>query len=198
MESARPRPRARPPTEGRTERAIRPPPGPPRRYSSPPPRPRRAAPLDPFRPRKRYRILLLFSTRIPKRTSDAARALLIAEESSDTRRTAGRASPKNSPNVLAKKLPVFLWRRKSSRSAICRGRFSWIHALTVAAGQNGCLFSRRNRFTTLFRTHPSATVHNPTRVKLFKRYGWTRISVLQEAEEVFTTVRSSFLYRPLL
>ena len=50
------------------------------------------------------------------------------------------------------------------------------------------LFSR-NRFRTLFRTHPSATVHNPTRVKVFKKYGWTRVSVLQEAEEVFSTVR---------
>ena len=43
------------------------------------------------------------------------------------------------------------------------------------------------RFPTLFRTHPSATVHNPTRVKVFKRYEWTRISVIQEAEEVFVT-----------
>ena len=43
------------------------------------------------------------------------------------------------------------------------------------------------RFPTLFRTHPSATVHNPTRVRVFKRYEWTRISVIQEAEEVFVT-----------
>ena len=43
------------------------------------------------------------------------------------------------------------------------------------------------RFPTLFRTHPSATVHNPTRVKVFKKFGWERISVIQEAEEVFVT-----------
>ena len=35
------------------------------------------------------------------------------------------------------------------------------------------------RFPTLFRTHPSATVHNPTRVKVFKKYGWSKIAVIQ-------------------
>ncbi len=49
-------------------------------------------------------------------------------------------------------------------------------------------FSFRQRFPTLYRTHPSATVHNPTRVRVMQKYGWTRISVLQAAEEVFTTV----------
>ena len=39
----------------------------------------------------------------------------------------------------------------------------------------------------MFRTHPSATVHNPTRVKVFNRFRWSRISVIQEAEEVFLT-----------
>lgn len=50
------------------------------------------------------------------------------------------------------------------------------------------LFFCRVRFPTLFRTHPSATVHNPTRIRIFKRYGWTRISILQAEEEVFSTV----------
>ena len=46
----------------------------------------------------------------------------------------------------------------------------------------------RARFPTLFRTHPSATVHNPTRVRMFKMFGWSKIAVLQESEEVFSTV----------
>ena len=48
----------------------------------------------------------------------------------------------------------------------------------------------RQRFPTLFRTHPSATVHNPTRIKVFQRYNWSKVSILQEAEEVFSTVRA--------
>ena len=50
----------------------------------------------------------------------------------------------------------------------------------------------RARFPTLFRTHPSATVHNPTRVRLFKKFGWSKIAVLQESEEVFSTVSIEF------
>ncbi len=49
-------------------------------------------------------------------------------------------------------------------------------------------YSFRLRFPTLFRTHPSATVHNPTRVRVFKKFKWSKISILQEAEEVFSTV----------
>jgi len=59
--------------------------------------------------------------------------------------------------------------------------------VTVCYGASSPALSNRERFPTLFRTHPSATVHNPTRVKVFKRYEWTRISVIQEAEEVFVT-----------
>ena len=55
-----------------------------------------------------------------------------------------------------------------------------------------CIFCHfefcRARFPTLFRTHPSATVHNPTRVRMFKMFGWSKIAVLQESEEVFSTV----------
>ena len=47
----------------------------------------------------------------------------------------------------------------------------------------------RKRFPTLFRTHPSATVHNPTRIRVFQQFKWSKIAVLQAAEEVFSTVR---------
>ena len=59
--------------------------------------------------------------------------------------------------------------------------------VTVCYGASSPALSNRERFPTLFRTHPSATVHNPTRVKVFNRFQWSRISVIQEAEEVFLT-----------
>ena len=59
--------------------------------------------------------------------------------------------------------------------------------VTMCYGASSPALSNRERFPTLFRTHPSATVHNPTRTKLFKRFKWSQISVIQEAEEVFLT-----------
>ena len=59
--------------------------------------------------------------------------------------------------------------------------------VTVCYGASSPALSNRERFPTLFRTHPSATVHNPTRVKVFNRFQWSHISVIQEAEEVFLT-----------
>ncbi|XP_010018946.1 PREDICTED: gamma-aminobutyric acid type B receptor subunit 1-like, partial [Nestor notabilis] len=47
--------------------------------------------------------------------------------------------------------------------------------------------SNRQRFPTFFRTHPSATLHNPTRVQLFKKWGWTKIATIQQTTEVFTS-----------
>ncbi|XP_047736416.1 gamma-aminobutyric acid type B receptor subunit 1 isoform X2 [Hyalella azteca] len=57
--------------------------------------------------------------------------------------------------------------------------------IVVSFGSSSPALSDRKRFPTFFRTHPSATVHNPTRVKLMKKFGWTRIAILQQAEEVF-------------
>ena len=61
--------------------------------------------------------------------------------------------------------------------------------VTVCYGASSPALSNRKRFPTLFRTHPSATVHNPTRISLMKQFKWTKIAILQEAEEVFSTVR---------
>lgn len=52
-------------------------------------------------------------------------------------------------------------------------------------GASSPALSDRSRFPTLFRTHPSATVHNPTRTKLMQKFGWSKIAILQQAEEVF-------------
>ena len=59
----------------------------------------------------------------------------------------------------------------------------------LSYGSSSPALSNRRRFPTFFRTHPSATLHNPTRVKLFQKFMWTRIATIQETREVFTSVR---------
>jgi Receptor family ligand binding region len=63
--------------------------------------------------------------------------------------------------------------------------FSLVFQLQLCYGASSPALSDRSRFPTLFRTHPSATVHNPTRIKLMQRFGWSKIAILQQAEEVF-------------
>lgn len=60
--------------------------------------------------------------------------------------------------------------------------------IVLCYGASSPALSDRSRFPTLFRTHPSATVHNPTRIKLMQKFGWSRIAILQQAEEVFISV----------
>lgn len=65
----------------------------------------------------------------------------------------------------------------------------------LSYGSSSPALSNRQRFPTFFRTHPSATLHNPTRVQLFQKWKWTRIATIQQTTEVFTsvsTVWSSF------
>ncbi|XP_055710589.1 gamma-aminobutyric acid type B receptor subunit 1 isoform X3 [Phlebotomus papatasi] len=57
--------------------------------------------------------------------------------------------------------------------------------IVLCYGASSPALSDRSRFPTLFRTHPSATVHNPTRIKLMEKFGWSRVAILQQAEEVF-------------
>lgn len=57
--------------------------------------------------------------------------------------------------------------------------------VVLCYGASSPALSDRDRFPTLFRTHPSATVHNPTRIKLMEKFGWSRVAILQQAEEVF-------------
>ncbi|KAL5289009.1 GABBR1 family protein [Megaselia abdita] len=57
--------------------------------------------------------------------------------------------------------------------------------IVLCYGASSPALSDRSRFPTLFRTHPSATVHNPTRIKLMKKFGWSKVAILQQAEEVF-------------
>ncbi|KAM9266868.1 LOW QUALITY PROTEIN: gamma-aminobutyric acid type B receptor subunit 1-like [Cariama cristata] len=59
--------------------------------------------------------------------------------------------------------------------------------LGLSYGSSSPALSNRQRFPTFFRTHPSATLHNPTRVQLFKKWGWTKIATIQQTTEVFTS-----------
>ncbi|KAK2188045.1 hypothetical protein NP493_146g03044 [Ridgeia piscesae] len=59
--------------------------------------------------------------------------------------------------------------------------------VVLSYGSSSPALSNTKRFPTFFRTHPSATLHNPTRVKLFKKFGWTRIATIQQTQEVFTS-----------
>ncbi|KAG0717006.1 Gamma-aminobutyric acid type B receptor subunit 1 [Chionoecetes opilio] len=42
----------------------------------------------------------------------------------------------------------------------------------LSYGSSSPALSDRQRFPTFFRTHPSATVHNPTRIKIMQKYNW--------------------------
>ncbi|XP_078501823.1 gamma-aminobutyric acid type B receptor subunit 1 [Lissotriton helveticus] len=61
------------------------------------------------------------------------------------------------------------------------------HLIVLSYGSSSPALSNRQRFPTFFRTHPSATLHNPTRVQLFKKWGWTKIATIQQTTEVFTS-----------
>ena len=64
----------------------------------------------------------------------------------------------------------------------------WCCILQLSYGSSSPALSNRQRFPTFFRTHPSATLHNPTRIKLFRKFGWKRIAAILETQEVFTEV----------
>ncbi|KAM4568369.1 gamma-aminobutyric acid type B receptor subunit 1 isoform 3-T4 [Fundulus diaphanus] len=59
--------------------------------------------------------------------------------------------------------------------------------IVLSYGSSSPALSNRQRFPTFFRTHPSATLHNPTRVRLFKKWSWQRIATIQQTTEVFTS-----------
>uniref|UniRef100_A0A8C5FMW1 Gamma-aminobutyric acid (GABA) B receptor, 1a n=1 Tax=Gadus morhua TaxID=8049 RepID=A0A8C5FMW1_GADMO len=59
--------------------------------------------------------------------------------------------------------------------------------IVLSYGSSSPALSNRLRFPTFFRTHPSATLHNPTRVQLFQKWKWTRIATIQQTTEVFTS-----------
>lgn len=71
-------------------------------------------------------------------------------------------------------------------STVAEAAKMW-NLVVISYGSSSPALSNRKRFPTFFRTHPSATIHNPTRIKLFQKFSWSRIAIIQEAEEVFTS-----------
>ncbi|KAI6229253.1 Gamma-aminobutyric acid type B receptor subunit 1 [Aphelenchoides besseyi] len=59
--------------------------------------------------------------------------------------------------------------------------------IVLSYGASSPALSNRERFPTLFRTHPSANMQNPTRIRLFEKFKWSKITILQSVEEVFTS-----------
>lgn len=57
--------------------------------------------------------------------------------------------------------------------------------IVLSYGSSSPALSDRVRFRTFFRTHPPATLHNPTRIKFFDLFGWKRIAILIQTEEVW-------------
>ncbi|XP_032831660.2 gamma-aminobutyric acid type B receptor subunit 1 isoform X2 [Petromyzon marinus] len=75
----------------------------------------------------------------------------------------------------------------SSVSTLVAEAARMFNIIVLSYGSSSPALSNRQRFPTFFRTHPSATLHNPTRVQLFKKWGWTRIATIQQTSEVFTS-----------
>nr|AKM17043.1 neurotransmitter gamma-aminobutyric acid [Anisakis simplex] len=59
--------------------------------------------------------------------------------------------------------------------------------VVLSYGASSPALSNRQRFPTLFRTHPTANMQNPTRIQLFHKFNWRKITILQSVEEVFTS-----------
>lgn len=59
--------------------------------------------------------------------------------------------------------------------------------IVLAYGASSPALSNRERFPMFFRTHPSATLHNPMRVKIFQHFKWNKIATIQETQELFTS-----------
>lgn len=59
--------------------------------------------------------------------------------------------------------------------------------VVLSYGASSPALSNRERFPTLFRTHPSANMQNPTRIRLFEKFKWKKITILQSVEEVFSS-----------
>ncbi|VDL83176.1 unnamed protein product [Nippostrongylus brasiliensis] len=73
------------------------------------------------------------------------------------------------------------------RSMFLRAVLPNLVACNVSYGASSPALSNRERFPTLFRTHPSANMQNPTRMRLFEKFHWKKITILQSVEEVFTS-----------
>nr|XP_002127474.1 gamma-aminobutyric acid type B receptor subunit 1 [Ciona intestinalis] len=72
----------------------------------------------------------------------------------------------------------------SVSTPIAESAYLW-NINVMAYGASSPALSNRSRFPSFFRTHPSANLHNPTRIKLFQMFGWKRIGIISQGSEVF-------------
>ncbi|ETN78690.1 7 transmembrane receptor [Necator americanus] len=84
---------------------------------------------------------------------------------------------------------VFLGEKNTWRifTGISQDSLPMLSTIQVSYGASSPALSNRERFPTLFRTHPSANMQNPTRMRLFEKFRWKKITILQSVEEVFTS-----------
>ncbi|CAB3400199.1 unnamed protein product [Caenorhabditis bovis] len=59
--------------------------------------------------------------------------------------------------------------------------------VVLSYGGSSPALSNRERFPTLFRTHPSANMQNPTRIRLMDKFKWKKFTILMSVEEVFVS-----------
>ncbi|XP_061164182.1 gamma-aminobutyric acid type B receptor subunit 1-like isoform X2 [Saccostrea echinata] len=67
--------------------------------------------------------------------------------------------------------------------------------IVLGYGSSSPSLSDRRRFPSFFRTHPSATLHNPARIKIFQKFGWSRIATIRQKEEVFSSTEEDLVKR---
>lgn len=97
-------------------------------------------------------------------------------------------------DIWSTKCMIWIYTNTKIKNITTTTNFYQVYFLNVyfqlGYGSSSPALSHRERFPTFFRTHPSATLHNPTRVKLCQKFGWKRIATIQETQELFTSVSS--------
>lgn len=63
----------------------------------------------------------------------------------------------------------------------------YLKPFKLSFGSSSPALSNRARFKTFFRTHPSAILDNPARLKLCELFKWRKIATIQDNKEVFTS-----------
>ncbi|XP_076864543.1 gamma-aminobutyric acid type B receptor subunit 1 isoform X2 [Brachyhypopomus gauderio] len=106
---------------------------------------------------------------------------------SDSRCDPGEATKLLYDLLYTEPIKIVLMPGCSSVSTLVAEAARMWNLIVLSYGSSSPALSNRQRFPTFFRTHPSATLHNPTRVQLFLKWNWTKIATIQQTTEVFTS-----------
>uniref|UniRef100_H2ZG56 G-protein coupled receptors family 3 profile domain-containing protein n=1 Tax=Ciona savignyi TaxID=51511 RepID=H2ZG56_CIOSA len=82
----------------------------------------------------------------------------------------------------------------SVSTPIAESAYLW-NVNVLAYGASSPALSNRSRFPSFFRTHPSANLQNPTRIKFFQMFDWKRIGIISQGTEVFESTAKDLLAR---